>query len=371
MDKKEKEKSNEENENILIRSYSSINYNRNNSLIQNYENIKEIVIKKEKGELLYFFYSYNSNYLYCLLSNNDLDIYKLDNKNKINEYNLVKVITPKGQFLPYKNKEKRNLTLKPKYKFCELSSNSFIFCQNLDKTIKYINDDNEFSILLKSYTTSIKRINNDEFITGHDNGKICKWKIDYSKKDNKIELNLILTIKSNKGPITSLIFNEKYNIIISADTNTLMIRKNYDFEYLTSIKIENKEHLKKYIIDIKISEYDMLYVSVFVEDNNTYELQGFSLNGTFFNKYKGNFSNFEINRKGKIIISEINKPIIRILDPINFNEIYSKEFSIDGNSFFHFEFQKPNIFYYGVKEKNDITKIKITYLDQNEEKFFI
>ena len=177
-------------------------------------------------------------------------------------------------------------------------------------------------------------------------------------------------IKSNKGSITSIIFNEKYNIVISADINTLMIRKNYDFEYLTSIKIENEEHLKKYIVDIKISEYDMLYVSVFVEDSNTYELQGFTLNGTFFNKYKGNFSNFEINRKGKIIISEINKPIIRILDPIYFYEIYSKEFSIDGNTFFHFEFQKPNILYYGIKE-NDTSKIKIVYLEQDEEMFFI
>ena len=376
LDKREKEKSmskllNEENDNILIRSNSSINYNIKNSLIQNYENIKEIVIKKEKGgELLYFFNSYSSNYLYCLLNNNVLDIYKLDNKNKLNEYSLVNIITPKGQCLPYIDKENRNLTLKPKYKFCELNPNSFIFCQNLDKTIKYINDDNEISILLKSYTTSVIRINNDEFITGHDNGKICKWKIDYSKKDNKIELNLILMIKSNKGSITSIIFNEKYNIVISADINTIMIRKNYDFEYLTSIKIENEEHLKKYIVDIKISEYDMLYVSVFVEDSNTYELQGFTLNGTFFNKYKGNFSNFEINRKGKIIISEINKPIIRILDPIYFYEIYSKEFSIDGNTFFHFEFQKPNILYYGIKE-NDTSKIKIVYLEQDEEMFFI
>ena len=378
LDRREKEKnmpqlSNEDIDDILSRSNSTnltFNYNRKNPLIQNYENNKEILFKKEKGELLYFFNSYSSNYLYCLLSNNNLVSYKLDNKNKLNEYNFVDTISPNGQCLIYKNKINRNFILKPKYKFCELSPNSFIFCQNLDKTIKYINDGKEISILLKSYTTSIIRTNNDEFITGHENGKICKWKIDYSKKDNKIELYLILMIKSNKGPITSLIFNERYNIIVSADNNTLMIRKNYDFEYLTSIKIENEDHLKKYIVDIKISEYDMLYASVFVEDRNVYELQGFSLNGTFFNKYKGNFSNFEINRKGKIIVSEINQPILKILDPINFNEIYSKDFSIDGSTFFHFEFQKPNILYYGVKE-NDTTKIKIVYLEQNEEKFFI
>ena len=178
-------------------------------------------------------------------------------------------------------------------------------------------------------------------------------------------------IKSNRNPITCLAFNEKLNIIISCDNNEIMTRKNYDFEYLNSIKIQNKEKLKKEILDIKISDYDFLYVNIYIENSDSYEIQGFTLNGTYFGSYKGNFSDFEITKKGKIIINERHKPIIKILEPVNFNEIYTKEIYVDGiNTFFNFHFEMPNIFYYGIKDINS-SRIKIIYLLKNEEKHFI
>ena len=150
-----------------------------------------------------------------------------------------------------------------------------------------------------------------------------------------------------------------------------MIRNNYNFEYLTSIEIKNQENLKKSIIDVKISEYDFIYVSIYIEDNDTYELQGFTLNGTYFGKYTGSISNFEISKTGKLIVGELDKPIIKILNPVNFEEIYSKTI-IDngGNNLFHFHFEKPNTLYYGVKEKDE-TKIKIINIEENEEKYFL
>ena len=42
----------------------------------------------------------------------------------------------------------------------------------------------------------------------------------------------------------------------------------------------------------------------------------------------------------------------------------------EGNYFFHFHFEKPNIIYYGVKDKNE-TKIKIIHLGESEEKLFL
>ena len=269
------------------------------------------------------------------------------------------------------NKYELNLLLiiNSKYTFCELSENSFIFCKTLDKTLRYINEDNEVSFLLKSYTTCIIKINQNEFITGHNNGNICKWRIDFSKEDNKYELNLLLIIKSNKNEITCLTYNEKLNIIISCDNNTLITRKNYDFEYLNLIKIEKEKNYKKYIIDIKISEYDLIYVCLYIDNINSYELQGFTLNGTYVSKYRGNISNYEISKSGKIIISEIDKPILKVLDPINFILEFCKEINIDKNNIFYFHFEEPNIIYYGFKE-NDLSSIKIFYIEQNEEKYF-
>ena len=319
---------------------------------------------KSKNEIIYFTKSYNNNDLYCLINNMDLEIYK----NKNNE--LIKTLSPKTQFLPFSKTQKGNFIFHPKYIFCDLG-NYFIFCRTFDKTLRYFHNDNEKSILLKSYITCIKKINNNEFITGHDNGKICKWRFNLTNEDDKEELILLLIIKSNRNAITCLNFNEKLNIIISCDLNTIMIRKNYDFEYLVSFEIENKEQLKKSIIDIKISDYDFIYVSLYIEDNDAYELQGFTLNGNYFGKYNGCFSNFEISQTGKIIIGDINKQIIRILNPINFEEIFSQIIvtNNEGNCF-HFHFEKPNIIYYGIKDKNE-SKIIIIYLEEKDEKKFL
>ena len=213
------------------------------------------------------------------------------------------------------------MIFKPKYLFCEINENIFIFCRTLDKTLIYYNYNEgiETSFVLKSYTTSILNINNsnnntnnNEFITGHDNGRICKWKINFIEKVKKVELELLEIIKSNKNSITCLLYNEKLNIIISCDINTIVIRKKYDFEYFNSIDIKNKENFKKHIVEVKINDYNFIYALIYIEEKDLYELQGFTLNGTYFGNYVGNISNFEITKTGKIIIGEINNPYIKI-----------------------------------------------------------
>ena len=368
---KEKEKiisstPNPDNNNIIDSNDNNNNINNDkNIIIQNNKEIYEII----KNEIIYFNKSYINNYLYILLNNYNVEIYK-NNKNHKNEYIYVKTISSKTQFLPLEKTKNKDLIFKPKYLFCELD-NSFIFCRTFDKTIKYIKQDNEISILLNSYTTCIKKINNNEFITGHHNGNICKWRINFNDGETE-EFYILSTIKSNKSCIICLNFNEKLNIVLVSDVNTIIIRKNYDFEYLTSIEIKNEENIKKSIIDVKISEYDFIYVSIYLEDNDNYELQGFTLNGTYFGKYNGNISNFEIIKTGKIILGELNKPIIKILNPVNFDVIYTKTIiDIHGNNFFHFHFeQSNNSLYYGIRDKDE-TRIRIFNLEENEEKYFL
>ena len=74
----------------------------------------------------------------------------------------------------------------------------------------------------------------------------------------------------------------------------MIIRKYHDFEYLVSIEIENKNNLTKSIVEVKISDYDLLYALIFIEETQSYELQGFTLNGTYFGKYCGNISSYII-----------------------------------------------------------------------------
>ena len=361
---------NENNTNLRYNSVMSDKSNKENKnkIIIN-EKTDDIYKIKGGGEILYFGKSSNNNYLYCLLSNRIFEIYKYDNKK--NNFILIKSIIPKCQFLFLKKAKNRNLIFKPKYLFCEINENIFICCRTLDKTLIVYNysEDIEVSFLLKTYTTSILSINNNEFITGHDRGSICKWRINCSPKDKKVELELLQFIKSNEKSITCLVYNEKINIIASCDIDTIMIRKSRDFEYLNSIDIKNTENHKKNIVDVKISDYNFIYALIYFEEIDSYELQGYTLNGMYIGKYSGNISNFEFSKSGKIIIGLINNPYIKVLDPVQLREIYMRSLNIkEKNIFFHFHFERPNLIYYGVRD-NDSTRIKLILLDSDDEQY--
>ena len=362
--------------NITTKTDISI-FNDNNKYYKEYNNIfinkkvEDIYKIKGSGEILYFGKSSKNNYLYCLLSNKVFEIYKYNNKT--NTFVILKSIIPKSQFLFLKRNKNNYLIFRAKYIFCEFDENTYICCRTLDKTLKYYNysEDVEASFLLKSYATCILNINNNQFITGHDNGHICKWGMNYSSKDKKVELELLMLIKSNNKSITCLTYNEKLNIIITCDYNTIVIRKSYDLEYLNLINIENKDNFKKYIVDVKISDYNFLYALIYVEEKDIYELQGFTMNGTYFGKSSMNISNFQITKTGRIIVAEINEPTIKVLDPINFTEIYQKKLNIKGeNTYYYFYFEMPNLIYYGIRN-NDSSRIKMIFLEQDEEKYFI
>ena len=95
------------------------------------------------------------------------------------------------------------------------------------------------------------------------------------------------------------------------------------------------------------------------------------MNGTYFGKISMNISNFQITKTGRIIVAEINEPTIKVLDPTNFTEIYQKKLNIKGeNTYYYFYFEMPNLIYYGVRN-NDSSRIKMIFLDQDEEKYFI
>ena len=335
------------------------------------KNIEDISRPIGKEEIVFFTKSSNNNYLYCLLKNGTINVYRFDIriKNFILE---KKEIKPKCKFLTLKENKNKLPIFQLKYLFCEINENSFIFGRTLDRTLIYYNfiEDFQTSFLFKSYTISIISIKNNEFITGNDNGQLCKWKINVDIKEKKVDLELLLLVKSNQNAITSLYYDERLNIIASGDTNTLSIRKLYDFEYLNSIRIQEGEN--KYISDIKISDFNFIYLLVYVEDKNIYELQGYTLNGTYFGKYVGSLFNFQISKTGKLLVNEMDKDqlIINVLNPVNFTEIHCKEIITKEPSLsFHFYFERPNIIYYGIKDK-EYTRIKIMFLYPEEKNIF-
>ena len=86
----------------------------------------------------------------------------------------------------------------------------------------------EYQFLLDSFITSILRVNEIEFITGDNRGKLYHWKINIDLV-MKVKLKLIKTINSNKNSITAILYDERLNLIISSDNNSVIIRSFYDF----------------------------------------------------------------------------------------------------------------------------------------------
>ena len=357
---------------INIFDEDSLNYKNDIHNLMNYnKKIEDIKIPKGQNEIIYFTKSSNNNYLYCLLNNGIINIYKFDTKSK-SQFILEKEVKPKCQFLSLKKTKINFPIFQPKFLFCELNENSFIFARTLNRTLIYYNfvENFETSFLLKSYVISIISLKDNEFITGSDNGYLSKWKIIINNKEKKADIEIISMVKSNLNPITSLYFDERLNIIVSADINTITIRKEYDFEYLNSFKIMNKE--SKYIKDVQISDYNFIYILIYCEDKYIYEIQGYSLNGTYFGKYVGFITNFQISRTGKLLVNEEDNKqlIIKVLDPVKFCEVNYKEiFTKNVSNSYHFYFERPNTIYYGIKD-NEGTIIKIIFLCSEENNIF-
>jgi hypothetical protein len=163
---------------------------------------------------------------------------------------------------------------------------------------------------LDSYITSIININKSEFITGDSDGKITKWKININDANNKNDfiLNRICKIKSNNNSITCLEYNEKLNILLSSDNNSVIIRNYYNLSFLAHIKIQNNLNNDNYylcnIINIKISNSNLIYVLIKGQKMN--ELHCYTLNGTFCCKTEGYFYEFELTKTGNVIVTDLN-----------------------------------------------------------------
>ena len=328
----------------------------------------------KKCSIIYFRKSLSKNNLYCLLNSKEIEVYQKDSRYK--EYKYKKKINVSKNYLLFKKTQYGYPILKPKYLFCELKEEHFIFCRYLDNSIKLVTPSLESQFLMDSFITAVIRINETDFITGDNKGKLYHWRINYDNILN-VKMKLIKKICSNNNSITAILYNENLNIIISADNNSVIIRSFYDFEFLTYIDMSEDEEKEKnndeIIVDIKVSTYDLVYILI-NKGNNNYKLKGYSLNGICFGQYEGKITNFELTTGGKVLVGLANMGIVNVLDPINFKVLYSRFIisSEDENDclFYHFYFEKPNIIFFGFKDKEG-SKIKLIVLNNGEIKYFI
>ena len=136
-------------------------------------------------------------------------------------------------------------------------------------------------------------------------------------------------IKCHKGKVNAIEINKKYGLIVTCgDDNYILIRKLYDFELLSPLKIKDKF----IIISAKVSPLNFLYVLCFNKQKNSKIIFGYTLNGIKFAKSEyGNYENIDFTENGNIVtFQRMGK--LYILSGSNLNSIKmerdSQEFEV-------------------------------------------
>ena len=233
-----------------------------------------------------------------------------------------------------KNKEKEKKLNKSINKKKEINSNiyyKFITCRYIDKSFKihrFPKDKNDInkdiykpiSYICEDFVCSCCAISFCQFLIGLKNGKLVQFYIEEqqeqqkelekekeknknkSNKNNEIgifQIKMEKYIQAHLGKINVIEINKKLGLIITCgDDNYILIRKLYDFELLSPIKIKNK-----FIITMaKISPLNILYIICFNTQKQLSIIFGYTLTGLKIAKSEyGFYDNIDFTMNGNII----------------------------------------------------------------------
>ena len=303
----------------------------NNS--SNFDRIKSTLkydcINLKEKNFVYIRESTNANFFYILFENR-IDVYDMQLK-FINRLSISKIYPPYSFIFEDKLEQFYHLQYMYKYLIFDIDCKYFFVAGYLDNSFRIYTKEKEKNIKYSIYTennvTCIRKYNNSNlFFTGHQNGKLIKWMYletnnDDLKKDDSLPLINVEKISSlcaHQSYVKIIEISDKYEYIVTADEEGLVfIRKLYDFELLSYIKI-NK--YKKQVIDINLNN-QIIILSVYIIKKKSSVIYKYSLNGLKLGK---------IDMEIKLPINampETDKIMIFGLSNIYLINIYSNESS--------------------------------------------
>jgi len=223
----------------------------------------------------------------------------------------------------YINNESQNIEGINDEKFnfmtCRHTDNSFkIYTVINQKKIKQIET---YSYVCEDFVMSCKTISSNSFIIGLNNGKLIKVlfkeknsKTDKNKNSENIDDKFIIIfdnyIQGHNGSINMIEINNRIGVVLTGgDDNKLCIRKLYDFELLTCIKLKSK-----FIITMaKISPMNFIYIMCYNKKRKESIIFGYTLSGIKFAKSMYSYyTSLDFTKNGNII-SVVNECEINIL----------------------------------------------------------
>ena len=263
-------------------------------------------------------------------------------------------------------------------------NHKFIHCRYLDnsfKIYKYIKMKNSkkklpknlsfsFSYLCEDFVSSCCTISSNQFIVGLDNGKLIRWNIIKEEKD-KLEISFDKNIQAHNGKITAIEIDHRLGLIITCGKDNLVqIRKLYNLELITPIKLK-----RKYIITMaKVSPANFLYILCFDIKEKKSIIYGYTLTGIKFAKNKGGvYCNIDFTRSGNIVSLLDHKELVilnsydlrkkeNLINQTNYQEDLNELKNIEGASWLEFNYflKKPNL-----KDKTRINNV-IVYIKRGK-----
>ena len=245
-----------------------------------------------------------------------------------------------------------------------------ITCRHIDNCIKiyefkdnnlknFENYENEkIKYFYNEFISSIQKIRKtNSILLGTKSGKLIKYNIEKDKIEFKIQ--------AHENMINIIEINYILKIIItSGDDNYIYIRKLYDFELLTVIKINNNYSVKT----IKITKMNLIYCLCSYENlTNKYDedfgikskIFGYTVTGIQFASYSSKDllgNDFYFTDNLNIIVNKYNTNILLILNSydLSLKEAYLIE-NFDSNAFLY---NCDNKILYYKDIKNKINSIK-------------
>ena len=333
------------NNNIENMNSSNIENDMNNSLnkplkneIPNSNTINKYLIeflKNTNFEILTCIFNINNN------NNENIKIAFLF-KNSIELFNLYfKIETGCLNCLNIKlKKDLKIIKIRPYNNIMvELYDNIFLLCRLHNRTLLLISEKQNFFIKWTCIVTAIEFYSHDEIlvdkntkthinniILGDEEGNLSLIEIqtvfNYYKNECKLnELKIIhKRYKVFYSYINKILYNKRLNIIISScNEGFISINNGFSFEILNIIEIENNP----YILNFKISEYDLLYIHTKRgnKNNSIFEIYCYTLNGIKVSSIncQNEFIDFYINNYG--INAICKNGIINTYDCVNLQQI--------------------------------------------------
>ena len=289
----------------------------------------------------------NKYQIFCLTNENNNFGMKLIIKSKKNVH-ILKMYTNENtskanSIIKFELWKKKQIKIEPLSKICcELYPGIFCFCRYIDNVIQIKSEKQSFLYQYKCIITSLeffsynetKNVMNNntihisEILFGDEEGNLNLLHIEYEINNKKQNFNvlqdkaiIIKEIKAHNSFIQGILYLKRLNIIISySEEGQITIINAYSFTIINIIELGEKYFIK----DIKISDYDLMYIYCLNYKNNKEYIKCYTLNGIKATKLKteGKINNFFVNEE-LMVVYENNLIELFNLYELNTQAIYS------------------------------------------------